>query len=779
MSPLLNGPRGWAAALVALSCSMPWPATAADEVPRAADPAVEELVVRDVAPLPGGAIDRDLLVANPQYASGEQIVRSQTIGLAGFLEQQMGAVALSEAQSNVLQPDLWYRGYVASPLLGVPQGVAVYQNGVRVNETFGDTVNWDLLPEIAIAEVELIPGADPLFGLNALGGAITMRTKDGFSSPVTGGRVTGGSFGRVAIDAESGWNDGRFGYYLGVHYLDEAGWRDQSPSAAVNVFGSLGWRGASSGIDLDLGFADTDLTGNGATPIALMEMDRAAVFTFPDTTKNRLQSYALEGTHRFTEAWSITSFGYYRGLDTKTLNGDSTEFTPCELPEHAGLLCEDEDVGTPDEEVVVDQSGDPAMDDLDAVNNRTATDQSSYGFTAQARFDHEIAGLTGTLVGGFGYDGGRADFDSTVELARLTDERGTTSTGRFVPAADVAVRADRDVWSVYATEVLSLTPELTFNAGARFLSTSIDLRDQSGLAPDLNGSHDYARVNPVVGLRYRVVDELTVFGAYRESSRTPSPVELACADPEAPCNLPNAFLADPPLDQVVARTGEIGLRGAVAPYVDRATLSLFWTRNADDILFVSTGGVTSNEGFFDNVGDTLRRGLELGLFGSIDVMELEWRLDYSYVLATFDDSFAVSSPNHPNANADGDIDVRAGDRIPSIPEHILKAGLDWSPARDLRVGVDLRFYSDRYLRGDEANLLDPIHPYAIVGLRGEWRVWRNVSLLARFDNLFDSNYETFGLLGDPEEVLGPEFDDPRFLSPGAPIGGWVGASVWF
>ncbi len=740
---------------------------------------IEELVVRDVAPLRGADLDRDLLASNPQLATGREIMATQTVGIAGFMEERLGGVALGEAQGNPLQPDVLYRGYVASPLLGVPQGLAVYQNGVRLNDPFGDTVNWDLIPEIAVGDLELVPGADPLFGLNALGGAIAIRTKDGFSHSGTGGRVLGGSFGRVALDAETGGNDGEFGYYLAVHFLDESGWRDHSPSSAVNVFGSLGWRGEASALDLDVSFADTDLTGNGPAPVQLLAIDRDAIFTFPDTTKNQLQSYALEGQHSFSDRWSLTALGFYRGLRTTTFNGDSTEFVDCELPSHQGLLCEEEGVGTPEEEVVVDQTGRPAGVDLDAVNNRTSTDQGSFGGGLQTRFDHEVFGASGTLLGGVGYDGGRVDFASSVELAELTAARGTMQTGRFVPRDAVSLRADRDAWSAYATEILSFTDDLTLNVGARLVSTSIDLRDTSGLAPDLNGSHDYFRINPVVGLRYRALPELTVFAAYRESSRTPSPVELACADPTAPCNLPNAFLADPPLDQVVARTGEIGLRGSFSRYVSRWSLSAFWSQNADDILFVSTGGVTSNEGFFDNVGTTDRQGVELGLAGDFAAANLQWRLDYSYLRATFGDTFVASSPNHPDADAGGDIVVQDGDRIPGLPEHILKAGIDWTPLPELRLGANLRFYSDRFLRGDEANLLDPIDGYALVGITGEWQAWKNVSILARVENLLNSDYETFGLLGDPEEVLGPEFDDPRFLSPGAPIGGWVGVRVGF
>jgi outer membrane receptor protein involved in Fe transport len=56
---------------------------------------------------------------------------------------------------------------------------------------------------------------------------------------------------------------------------------------------------------------------------------------------------------------------------------------------------------------------------------------------------------------------------------------------------------------------------------------------------------------------------------------------------------------------------------------------------------------------------------------------------------------------------------------------------------------------------------------------------RNVALTARVSNLFDSEYSTFGLLGEADEVLGDDYENPRFLSPGAPRAAWIGLRFSF
>jgi outer membrane receptor protein involved in Fe transport len=263
-------------------------------------------------------------------------------------------------------------------------------------------------------------------------------------------------------------------------------------------------------------------------------------------------------------------------------------------------------------------------------------------------------------------------------------------------------------------------------------------------------------------------------------------VELACADEAAPCSLPNAFLADPPLDEVVARTAEIGIRGRAGGGL-RWHAGAFQTINRDDILFQTTGGPQANVGFFDNVSDTRRRGIELEL--AQDIGAIGWKLDYALVDATFLDDFVVNSPNHPLFGDDADevdgadliageekLQVLAGRRIPGIARHQANLAFDWKISGALRLGTDLNWRSGVYLRGDEINVLGRTGSFALVNLRGEYRNNKAVTLFARIENLFDTKYETFGLLGEPDEVF-EDFEEPAFYGAGPPRGIWAGVRI--
>ena len=115
---------------------------------------IEVIEVIGTTPL-GSELDADVIAANVQTATAEEMREQGALDLADFMRRSLGSVFVNEAQSNPLQPDVQYRGFVGSPLLGLPQGLAVYQDGVRSNEPFGDTVNWALIPESAIASVYL------------------------------------------------------------------------------------------------------------------------------------------------------------------------------------------------------------------------------------------------------------------------------------------------------------------------------------------------------------------------------------------------------------------------------------------------------------------------------------------------------------------------------------------------------------------------------------------------------------------------------------------------
>ena len=736
---------------------------------------LETLEVIGVTPTHGVGLAEEQLPYPVQSATSEDLQRSQSLDLTQYMNRNLGSVTINAAQNNPLQPDLQYRGFSASPLLGVPQGISVYQNGVRIQEPFGDNINWELLPENAIASMNLIGGSNPLFGLNTLGGAISLQTKNGFTHPGHELEVYGGSWGRVVTQAESGWNNGQFGYFGAFNYFAEDGWRDASESDVKSFFGTLGWRGAASTLDASFTYGNSDLLGNGPTPVQLLDLDRKAVFTSPDQTRNDMKMGIIEGTHWFNDKIQLSGNGFYRHIETNAFNGDGTEFEECTDPANLGLRCEDDPGG---EQVVVDQFGNPVVDADDAINNISTTPQDAYGFTLNNTFLYDLFDMSNQLIIGGGWNGGEADFDSKVEIAQLNPDRSTTRTGRFAQDEVTQVNSKTQTWSLYFSDTLSVTPDVNLTFSGRFNSTQVNIRDRSGQNPALNGDHHFQRFNPAGGITWQAHERVNIYAGYSESTRAPTPVELVCADPNDPCNLPNAFLADPPLDQVVAKTVEGGLRGNLYRIANFDIGDVNWniggfhTINEDDIIFQSTGGTTGNQGFFDNIGNTRRVGAEMGLNGRYGIFG--WFLNYSYVDATYRNGFLVSSPNHPSASANGTIAVNKGDSIPGIPQHSLKFGSDIEVLSGLTFGWDAIYNSGQFLRGDEANLLKQTDDYIVFNLRGEYRVNKHFTIFAKIDNLFNEQYETFGLLGDPAEVLGPAFDDPRFLGPAPGRGVWGG-----
>jgi len=299
-----------------------------------------EVEVVGVTPIPGSFISAEKIPANIQTISSEQLKKAQTISLADYMNRNLGSVHVNEAQNNPLQPDISYRGFVASPLLGLPQGLSTYVNGVRFNEPFGDTVNWDLIPQGAIDTMALFPGSNPVYGLNSLGGSISIKTKTGFSAPGHQLEVYGGSWDRHSEELTSGWNNGTWGYFLDVHNFAENGWRNFSPTKAKQVLGTLSWQNDRGNLDLTLAANDNDLRGNGAVPIQLLEQNRKAVFTHPDQTVTRMFFSQLSGSYSLTDAIQLSGNAYFRQNRIRTFNGDDSDYDECES--NAAFLCDED-----------------------------------------------------------------------------------------------------------------------------------------------------------------------------------------------------------------------------------------------------------------------------------------------------------------------------------------------------------------------------------------------------------------------------------------------------
>lgn len=732
--------------------------------------------VVDVAPLSGSGIDAKKVPANIQTATAEQLEKAQSLSLAEYMNRYLGSVHVNEAQNNPLQPDIYYRGFVASPLLGLPQGLSTYVNGVRFNEPFGDSVNWDLIPRGAIDTMELYPGSNPLYGLNSLGGAISMKTKTGFSAPKHQFEAYGGSWDRHSEELTSGWNNGTWGYFIDLHHFDEKGWRNFSPTEANQVFGTLSWRGDKGTLDLTLGANDNDMRGNGAVPVQLQQIDRNAVYTHPDQTITRMFFSELSGTYALTDKIELSGNTYFRQNRIRTFNGDDSDFDECEFNDQ--FLCDEE--GGIAEDIFGNQIN--AGDNVEGgTQNTSATQMRSRGGNLQAMFDHDWFGHKNNLLLGASYDYADVHFSSDTELARLTADRGTAGSGILVEDARVRLNTVTETYSFYLSDSFSITDKLTATLAGRYNNVRIRMMNQY-IGEDgedkLSGKHSYERFNPSAGLTYQIFNNLGVYGSYGESSRVPTPMELSCADPDDPCRLPNAFLSDPPLDQVVAKTWEGGFRGDFNRLIGKGetkwNLGYFHTTNHDDIIFRRDGDSIS-EGFFSNVGQTRRYGIEAGvnsfmpaLFSPID--DWNFSANYTYLHARYLDGFIIQNPLDDDEAAQ----VERGDKIPGIPEHIFKASVGVNLWQRLSLAIDGLYSSDQFFRGDEANVTSQLQGYWLFNARAEYQFNKHFALFGKVDNIFDNNYNSFGTFGEPDEVLGDAFNNPRFVSPGAPRAGWIG-----
>jgi iron complex outermembrane receptor protein len=685
---------------------------------------------------------------------GSKDIRRQGQGnLTEYLEQNPGSVTVNAAQGNAWQADISFRGFTASPLLGTPQGLSVFQDGVRINEPFGDVVNWDLLPQSAISSIQLLPGSNPLFGLNTLGGALAVYTKSGSENPGTALEASAGAFGRTTATFEHGGAAGDWDWFLTGNAAREHGWAEHNPSRVEQLFGKLGYQTEASDLDLSFTGANNRLEGTQTLPRSFLDDPRQA-YTFPDRNGNRVGMLAVKGSRFLAKGVLLGGNAYLRRTLNTSVSSDVND-----------------DFGMPDE-----ASGAP--DTVQAFDDRSEIAQSSYGGGLQLTVDQVLRGLQHRWVAGIAADFGRARFSQFAQPADFDAARGTVATG--VPVLETDARTRTGMHAVFAMDTIALAPQWTLTVSGRFNEAAVHIRDETGADPALAGDHAFHRFNPALGATWNPAPAFTGYASYNEGMRAPTAIELTCADPLAPCKLPNAFLADPPLAPVVARTGELGARGKDGDW--QWSAAAYRTQTADDIQFIASGNQV-NAGYFRNVGRTRRQGLELMLDGPLGPLTFSAR--YSFIAANYLTPFVEHSPNNSAADAAGDIAVTAGSRIPGIPRNVLRLRLDAEPAAGWQVGGNLLVASSQHARGDEDNrdAGGRVAGYAIVNLDTRWTIARGVELFVRANNLFDRRYANFGILGrnvfaNPSRRFDPADAQPEtFIGQGAPFGAWTGLRV--
>jgi len=448
------------------------------------------------------------------------------------------------------------------------------------------------------------------------------------------------------------------------------------------------------------------------------------------------------------------------------------------------------------------------------------TKQNNYGLSGQLTWSTSPGGQHNQFTAGSGWDrsslvfqqGGQFGYinpDYTITPVNAFADGTTTSDGVPVDTR-VNLHGLPQTWSLYATDTLSVGTAWNFTVSGRYNRTTIDNRDRinpGGGSGSLDGQYTFGRLNPAAGVTFSPNRWLNLYAGYGESSRAPTSIELGCADPNNPCNLPNALAGDPPLRQVVTRTLEAGLRSGAGE--SRLSWSAGWFRavNRDDLLFVASN--QTGNGYFKNFGRTLRQGAEVHLSGRIRRFTLSG--NYTFLDAAYQSPETVGgSANSTNDAAlagspgfDGVIQIQPGDRIPLLPRHTFKTFAEVQVTSKISADVDFVAVSSSYARGNENNQsrADGVYylgpgtspGYGVLNLGARYQVQKHLQIFARIDNLLDHRYYTAAQLG-PTGFTGqgafiarplPPVDgnypivNATFYAPGAPRGAWGGIRITF
>jgi outer membrane receptor protein involved in Fe transport len=777
-------PRAAGGAMAVLSaCALLAPSAFADDNPPAPNPVppahpvqvqplqMAPVVVIGTTPLQSIGQPLANVPANVQIGTAKQISQQQSLNLGEFLDNNLGSVNSSNSVGNPYQMDVSYRGFTASPVLGTAIGLSVFLDGVRINEAFGDIVNWDLVPTNAIAGINLIPGSNPLFGLNTLGGAIVVNTKNGADYPGLKATAYAGSWGRRAVEAEYGGADDAHGvdYYLATNFFHEDGYRDWSRSDVNQIFTKERWHDEKSTLEMSLSLADNTMYGPSVLPLSMLHNPTYA-YTAPDFDTNRNTLIELKGSRFITDRELLEGNVYYRVSNITGGNSNAS--------------CDDS-VSTPENCVARQGAG-----DLDASNVISTTDQRGIGASAQLSLLGDLAGHKNKLTFGGSIDSSKVEYDSANYGANLVGEVTTTidpsganainATGSnpyFQGSTGLTTRSN--YLGLFATDNFAFDAHWNLTLSGRYNHATVDLEGASvdgGGNPigSLNGNHAYHRFNPAIGLNFNPVKDLGFYASYSEGMRVPSPIELSCANPVIPCALPTGFTSDPNLDMIVSKTWEVGARGSVSRDLGW-DLAAYDTGNQNDIQFIANGADNGVTGFFQNVGKTERKGIEIGLHGKFS--RIAWAANYGFVDATYQSAFTEASPENSTADANGNITVNKGDRIPGIARQTLKLRASYESPAGWDVGTSVIAASGQYAHGDENNQdrNGMLGGYAVVNLDTHYRISSNWQVFAKVTNLLQKDYHTFGILSQNMFTA----ENELAVVPAVPRGVWVGVTYEF
>jgi outer membrane receptor protein involved in Fe transport len=727
-----------------------------------------------------------------QYPGNIQVLRENDIesqkssSFSELLGRSAVSVNLNEIQGNPFQLDLNYRGQRLSPVLGSAQGISAYLDGVRINEAFGDVISWDMLPESAISTITMIPGSNPMYGMNTLSGALVMTTKNGLTHEGNEVELTAGSFGRQRADVGVGRNLGN-GYhaYAAATTFKEDGWREKSDSKLTNAFIKFGRDTEKTSWNVSVMGGTSDLKGNGLAPHDMYTTNYRQGYSFYDITENKSQQISFAGIHKLSNEEKLSLTTWYRHAKRKGNNGDVNE----DYREY--LECYDELGGTFSYSGCATDFSNQAQNGWnapeDALINKNNSKQETYGATFQ--WDKQFGAHK--LLSGVTIQQSKTRYQQWSADAEFDDARVAIIEGDFENQADH--KGKNNQYALFVGDVFTPAPGTLLMGALRYdyakVKNDLVSWDDDGPHPTKE-SFTYKKLNPSFGFSQVLNKQATVFGNWSQGMRVPTAFELGCSNPEYPCRVPTGLQDDPYLKPIISQTAEIGFR-LFPTEKTRVTIAAFSNINKDDVMFVRAPSGTMNEGIFQNIGNTQRDGIEL----TARHRESRWELgaSYTYLKARYKSSLTLPS-------LEEDLAVTSGTRIAGLPEHFFKFAAMYRLTPQVRIGGDVQVYGSQVVAGNEtknspavqaggdaedASGVDKLAGYGILNLNANYEYARGFNFFLRVNNVFDKKYASYATLGYnmfPGTQLvqpGGEAEGAVFYAPGAPRAVFAGVRYEF
>ena len=727
--------RGLAAALGAGILLGGMPGTA-QERPAAPEQTTAPPIVRlpplDVTTtrLPSTPLPPDQVPAVVDVVPGEVLRGTGAVTLQDALRRLPG-VTTADQQGNSFQADLSVRGFQGTSVTGVPQGISVFVDGVRVNEPTVEEINFDLLPLDDIDHLELIRGPYPVFGRNTLGGALNIVTRRGAEVREIVPEADWGSFGRQKYRLRVGGTEGPFDYYVSGTYFTEEGWRDASASRLGKLFARLGFRLGGTDLSLSYQRAQNRLQQPGSLPESELDQHRTRNFTRGDFFAPLMNAVTLNVKQTLDEHWALAATLFVRTLDAEQFNVN-----------------------------LVDN------------NSRSFTSTATAGGTLEATYQAMVFGRSNRLVLGAEY----AHAEAHVKVFAETHEGQRDLNSDVLDNQTTVGGWVLDTFEV-GRNLLVPGDQLLITGGARFDYVRHVIGDRTP-DPDIAssaGTDAFVQTTPRFGINYNPTPLLNFYFSYAEGFRAPAFLELTCASPATICpGLQAGSAADPPLKPVTMRNYEVGMRAQPWPWLE-GRLALYRSDVQNEIFSVSPTGTVGL--FFQNVGGTRRQGIEVALLGKYERLLEPW-INYAYTDATFREDVLLGT-----SRVTGDCStppctqlVRKGSQLPLVPRHRINAGVDTHLTDWLTLSLSGTYVGRQWLRGDEANAERQLGDYVVLNASLTARVKALTAFIA-VQNLLDTNYETFGTFAPNPRADGSPVQ--RFLTPASPINFQGGLSYRF